>query len=871
MKLRQLEYQDRALAVLDNYIDQLKAEKRRAGEVAELLASRPDLDVPVPDFTETTWSALAARGELPESRRAIPFSPRKDGCRRPVPNVVLKVPTGGGKTWLAVSGVSRVMGGYLGRNAGFVLWIVPNEAIYRQTLKQLRSRRHPYRQALDRAAAGRVRIMEKMDRLDARDVESNLCVMLLMLQSANRQTPDSLRMFRDRGDVHGFFPPEGEQQSHRDALQLTPNLDAYGGVMFPMVKDSLGNALRVIRPLVVVDEGHRAISDLAFNTLYGFNPCFVLELTATPKDVQPRGGRNPRPGRYANLLVEVTGRELDREGMIKMPLNLEPRQGTDWRGTLNAAMAKLDTLHQEAMTLRADTNRYVRPIMLVQVERTGADQRDGDHIHAEDVKAWLLTAGFDEAEIAIKTAEQNDLRQPENQDLLSPTNRVRAIITKQALQEGWDCPFAYVLCALAASSNLNAMTQLVGRVLRQPDAMKTGVDALDESHIITHHARTAAAVEAIKAGLERDGLGDLVLRVSQEDVSGPGFGSRTISRRPSFGSTEIYLPKVLVLNEGNARELDYETDVLSHIDWRGFDPVNVADNLPKNAQAVETQLQRISLTEAGTTLFAGEGITPSDEILTFDPAYAVRMISDIVPNPFVGREIVGRLLDSLRSDGHDDLRLGGIVGLVIDELRRELDRERDARAEALFKAAVAEGRIQFRLRLDGRNWRMPFQVETTEATDGRQLLAADGGPLQKSLFSPVYESELNQDERDVAVYLDGEEALTWWHRNVARTQYGIQGWKKGKIYPDFTFAVRIGENAHRITVLETKGDFLDNLDTAYKRDLLSFLSSSFAWDACTAAGDLELVVEGGDTVQCDLVLMSEWKSKLPASLRPPNA
>jgi type III restriction enzyme len=53
------------------------------------------------------------------------------------------------------------MGRYLDRNTGFVLWIVPNEAIYTQTLKHLKDRQHPYRQALDRAAAGRVRIMEK--------------------------------------------------------------------------------------------------------------------------------------------------------------------------------------------------------------------------------------------------------------------------------------------------------------------------------------------------------------------------------------------------------------------------------------------------------------------------------------------------------------------------------------------------------------------------------------------------------------------------------------------------------------------------------------------------------------------------------------
>lgn len=861
---RQLDYQDRALSTLDAYLDLLKEKKTRADKVAALAAQDPDLGLAIPDFAKEAWEAMKAAGKLPASRAAIPFSPRMDGCGRPVPNAVLKVPTGGGKTWLAVSAVSRVMGRYLDRNTGFVLWIVPNEAIYTQTLKRLKDRQHPYRQALDRAAAGRVMIMEKTDRLDARDVETNLCVMLLMLQSANRETQDSLKMFQDRGDVHGFFPPEGEQQAHQAAINRTPNLSAYTG-MFPMVKDSLGNALRIIRPVVVLDEGHRAISDLAFGTLYGFNPCFVLELTATPQDVQPRGGRNPREGRYANVLVEVTGRELDREGMIKMPLNLDPRQGNDWKATLNAALAKLNALNAEARKLRADTGRYIRPIMLIQVERTGADQRESGHIHAEDVKDWLLTAGFDQAEIAIKTAQQNDLNDPENQDLLSPTNRVRAIITKQALQEGWDCPFAYVLCGLAASANLKAMTQLVGRILRQPGALKTGVEALDECHVITHHADTASVVGAIKEGLEQDGLGDLVLRVTQDDKSGAGKTARSIKRRPAFASTEIYLPKVMIVDDGEARDLDYETDVFSAIDWRGFDPQEIAERVPENAQAAESQLQRIRLTEDGDELFVGELVAVNTEILAFDPAYAVRMISDIVPNPFVGREIVGATAAALRARGFDDGRLGQLASLIVEEMRKGLDAERNARAEALFKAEVKSGRIQFRLRLDGRNWRMPFSIETTEPENARQLLNRAGGPLEKSLFAPIYENELNSDERDVAVYLDGEKTLTWWHRNVARTQYGIQGWKKAKIYPDFIFAVLRDGEAKRITVLETKGDQLDNLDTAYKREALSFLSDHFRWDEATPVGELELV-NNGETVEGTLILMSEWKAKLPAYL-----
>ena len=634
-----------------------------------------------------------------------------------------------------------------------------------------------------------------------------------------------------------------------------------------MVKDSLGNALRIIRPVVVLDEGHRAISDLAFKTLYGFNPCFVLELTATPQDVQPRGGNNPREGRHANVLVEVTGRELDREGMIKMPLNLDPRQGNDWKATLNAALEKLRALDASARALRANTDRHIRPIMLVQVERTGADQRESSHIHAEDVKDWLLTAGFDAAEIAIKTAERNDLSQPENQDLLSPTNRVRAIITKQALQEGWDCPFAYVLCALAASSNEKAMTQLVGRILRQPGAMKTGVDALDECHVITHRAETASVVKAIKNGLEQDGLGDLVLRVSQDDTGGGARVARKIGRRPEFVSTEIYLPKVMLVEDGDARELDYETDILASIDWRGFDPAGIAGGIPDNAQAAESQLQRIKLADDGDELFVGEAVSQNTEVLRFDPAHTVRTISDLLPNPFVAREVVGALLDALRARGFDEDRLGRFAGLIASGLRRGLDSARTDRAETLFKAEVAAGRVQFRLRLDGRNWRMPETMETTEPEDARQLLNEAGGPLEKSLFAPVYEAGLNKDERDVAVYLDRERALTWWHRNVARSQYGIQGWKKAKIYPDFIFAVQTAGEAKRITVLETKGDQLDNLDTAYKRDMLAFLSYHFAWDDHAPAGRLEIVRNDGETVEGTLILMSEWQNELPNYLK----
>lgn len=339
--LRDLDYQGRVLARLGDYLTELSGQKLKADKIVTSNAQEtdPDLKRPVPDFPLKTWEVLCASGKLSDSRLAVPYSTRQDGICRAVPDIVFKVPTGGGKTFLAVAALSKIFGQYLGRKEGFVLWIVPNEAIYTQTRRQLADRHHPYRQMLDVLSGNAVRLLEKADQLDARDVESHLCVMLLMLQAGNRENKDSLKMFRDRGDVDGFCPPEWEQHAHAAALAANPNLDIYdlagSSYPWPQVKDSLGNALRLIRPVVVMDEGHKAVSELAFSTLYGFNPCFVLELTATPKDVAPTGGKNPKPGHHANVLVEVKSIALDRGGMIKMPLNLDPRSGTDRRTALD--------------------------------------------------------------------------------------------------------------------------------------------------------------------------------------------------------------------------------------------------------------------------------------------------------------------------------------------------------------------------------------------------------------------------------------------------------------------------------------------------------------------------------------------------------
>jgi len=233
-----------------------------------------------------------------------------------------------------------------------------------------------------------------------------------------------------------------------------------------------------------------------------------------------------------------------------------------------------------------------------------------------------------------------------------------------------------------------------------------------------------------------------------------------------------------------------------------------------------------------------------------------------VPNPFVAREIIARVLTVLETRGFDQPKLGAVAGVIVDTLRLALDKERTARAEALFKTEVHAGQIQFRLRMDGRNWPMPNHITTTEPPLAPILRSATDEPLTSSLFAPVLRNELNREEQSVAVHLDGDGAVKWWHRNVAKTNYGLQGWKRGRIYPDFIFATSSNAGAGRIVVLETKGDHLQNPDTDYKAAVLKFLTESFSWDHAVPAGQLQIAMTG-ETVECALVLMEDIPTRLP--------
>jgi type III restriction enzyme len=860
------EFQSEALARLTEYAEELAKQREKALAVEQLKAAQPELEIEVSDFSRKAWQQLQALGKLPGGSAQREYSSRADGTGRPIPNVCLKVPTGGGKTLLAAAAIAGLQARYYRRPIGMVLWIVPNEAIYRQTKRALADRDHPYRQMLNVAGAGKVKLLEKDSPLSRVDADSHLCVMLLMLQSAARQSKETLRFFRDRGNVHGFFPREDDLDAHWRLLDAIPNLSVYAPDGGPeeraarnkgsVVKDSLGNVMRLLRPMVVIDEGHHSYTDTALKTIDGFNPSFVLELSATPRVAR-------RPGEHgANILVDIRGTDLDRAEMIKLPINVDVRPWPDWQSCLAASFGKLAELEREARALEGDTSRYIRPILLVQVERTGADQIESGLIHAEHAKAFLLQLGLQERQIAVKTSEKDELAQPENQDLLSPANEVRAIVTKQALQEGWDCPFAYVLCALAAGRNTGALTQLVGRILRQPHVAKTGREALDECYVYCHDAQTADVVKSIKSSLEAEGMGDLITSV-RTGPEGNGSGNRAvIARRPAFKGLRVFLPRVTWVDRESRRELSYESDVLGAIDWGAIGADSLARHWVPSREPPQEQRVRIGL-DILTSGQSPQAQAAEGGTTVLDRVFLSRAIGDLIPNAWTAYSLVDGVIARLLEGGHDEAHVAASSALLVEQLRADLEAERDALAETVFADHVREGRIEFRLRTDRLDYEIPEELMVDLPERPRTLARPDGHPIERSLFEPVFESMLdNEFEAEFACYLDAQSAIKWWHRNVAKSGYGLQGWRRNKVYPDFVFARAEREGRAALVVLETKGLYLKNEDTDYKQRLLRALTAAYTDQRVTRAGDLELVGSDGRRVVCDLVFDANWKNTL---------
>lgn len=422
-----------------------------------------------------------------------------------VPYACLRLPTGGGKTLLAAHTIIQARDHWLERDYPVVLWLVPSDAIRQQTVEALKDPRHFYRQALDEAFEGRVRVFDIADftQVTPSDLASKLCVFVGTVQTLKVSNTNGRKVYAH----HEMLEPHFAKISPaRPGLERNDDGPFKGDIRF-----SFANLMHVHNPLVIVDEAHNAVTSLADEMQRRINPSAIIQFTATPKN-------------KSNILHTVTAQELKDEQMIKMPVVLEEHE--TWQSAVNGAILRQAQLEEEA---KRDRDNYIRPIVLFQA------QNKDQPVNVDALRDHLVKVkNIPPEKIAVVTGKQREL---DGIDLKDPKSEIDYVITVQALKEGWDCSFAYVFCSVANIGTSGDAEQLLGRVLRMPYATRRTSAMLNKSYACLSSPKFQDAVKGlvdklVEMGFDESEVAENIEHAQPELLD--GFFGRKPRPTPTF-------------------------------------------------------------------------------------------------------------------------------------------------------------------------------------------------------------------------------------------------------------------------------------------------------------------------------------------------
>lgn len=482
------DYQARVLRDLADYLD--------------VLDGMPNLAQAFKDY----WASKGVRvGTQGEQAGMEPYKNTVPG----VPHICAKVPTAGGKTFIAVNALDTVFNALskrAPRRPKLVVWLVPSLTILDQTVNALGSPEHPYRKRLDQLFRHRVTVYEKRDLLmgagfSYETAQEQLSIVVMSFDSLRARNKEDRKIFQENGNLASFLQPD-----QGDAGEwLLPEHDA----------SALINVIRRLRPVVVVDESHNAESQLSVEMLKNLNPDFILDLTATPRN-------------NSNIISYVDALALKKQHMVKLPVIVANRSSK--AEVIESALILRRQLEDLARREEAAGERHIRPIVLFQAQ----PRTDDDNTTFEKIREKLVELKIPAEQIKIKTADINELK---GVNLMSRDCPVRFIITVNALKEGWDCPFAYILASLADKTSPVDVEQILGRVLRMPHVQQHGNDLLNLSYVFTASNRFMDTLQSVVKGLNRAGFSDKDYRaIDVEAGAGNGAAGATGNTQPPMGS-----------------------------------------------------------------------------------------------------------------------------------------------------------------------------------------------------------------------------------------------------------------------------------------------------------------------------------------------
>ena len=673
-----------------------------------------------------------------------------------VPFVCIKIPTGGGKTLVGCNAVTEIMDSFLKEKMGrgVVMWFVPSEAIKSQTLRKFKDRKDIHRKILDECFDNNVKIFSNEESLKIRkeDVENNICIIISSLDAFRKEKSlqNKYKVYQENGALINHF----ENVEESDILEKDES-----GII-----KSLANVIRLNNPLIVIDEGHKTKTELSITFLKDLSPSFVIEYTATPRA-------------ESNILVEIHSSELKDEEMVKLPLVLESH--TQWQAAILQGVLRRGELEKTSNKEKEP----IRPIALLQAEQ---EKEDENKITVGKIKEFLIKdRKIPEEEIAIKTSKTNDL---EGIDLFSKSCKVRYIITVNALAEGWDCSFAYLLISVANIGSKIAVEQIIGRIMRMPYAKRKENEDLNRSYIFASARNFNEAANQIISGLESNGYSKHDLINASDKKQKYEFD---VDRRIN---EDFAVPLMALDNEeltfedliGEDFELhkqnsNFDFKVHYDSDGRAIIDIKEGDKWVRGAQQI------LKLTYQDKNCSKKELIQWLDKKLRFTMLDREDKVKFLV-----------KAVDGIKGHTIQDLSVNRYV--LLDKLH-----------ELINTILVDYSKKNFDKLLKG------GKIKTKEFEKFPEVITLSGELFQefnKNYYAKI--DKLNKEELAFVQRLDSEALpnIKFWVRNREKKDpFYFQGWQKNKFYPDFVAVTKKGN----IVALEWKGkDRVSNEDTRYK-------------------------------------------------------
>jgi type III restriction enzyme len=736
-----------------------------------------------------------------------------------------------------------------------------------QTAEALKKPDHPYRAALDDAFEGRVSVFDAAEIVQIRpqDLTERVTVIVITIQSLRTTNIDGRKAY---AHSENFEPHFAHIPAHTLGLERSED----GRIKFSFV-----NLMAFHRPLVIVDEAHKAGTNLSFDMLAALRPACIIEFTATP---------NSDPSTGSNVLYRASAAQVKGAQMIKLPIVLV--EHPDWHAAVHDA---IDTRTRLAETALADP-RYIRPLTLFQA------QDKGQEVTVEVLKEYLIENENIPAEkIAVATGAQREL---DSLNLFDPTCTVDFIITVEALKEGWDCSFAYVLCSVANIGSATDIEQLLGRVLRMPYAEERSQPALNRAYAHVSSPRFGEGAKKLtdtlveKMGFEPDEAAS-VIEQRQPTLPGLDTTGDLFNQVPALLETLDVAPDLSGLDPEVAERVQVETreDGTVTVTVQGDIPQEleqrlVASMTPEGQERVRQAVKRYRIAHHNSTSPATRGekfpvprlflqvqgqleLVEKDIILDLGGWSLNNYAAELTPAEFSIHETAERWEVDLRGEkvvySHIEQSTQLEIGLLkLDwtdlQLSRWLDKEcrqpdltqpvllefcrrtvahlTTTRGLALndllrFKFQLAKAVLQkisaYRQQAFAANYQtFLFGAEAHVMTSFSDGFAFDNRPypaswpysgalqFKKHFFGSVGELKASGEEFDCAKLLDAAPQVKFWIRNLAQrpdTSFWLQT-STDRFYPDFVAMLQDG----RLLVVEYKGEpYVTNDDSREKTNL----------------------------------------------------